>query len=107
MTVQTPNLGLFETKGITVKYMYVFKSKTTVTVCRKLLHILKSFFIQRPEQNTESKRNATLKHSKNFNVFLFCTFFGGLECVGHNYAYVARFVFLRDVWIRTHIKRAK
>jgi hypothetical protein len=27
--------------------------------------------------------------------------FGGLECVGHFFAYVAHFVFLRDVWIRT------
>ncbi len=27
--------------------------------------------------------------------------FGGLECVGHPFAYVAHFVFLRDVWIRT------
>ncbi len=26
---------------------------------------------------------------------------GGLECVGHSFAYVAHFVFLRDVWIRT------
>jgi hypothetical protein len=28
-------------------------------------------------------------------------FFCGLECVGHSFAYVAHFVFLRDVWIRT------
>ncbi len=28
-------------------------------------------------------------------------FFAGLECVGHSFAYVAHFVFLRDVWIRT------
>jgi hypothetical protein len=26
---------------------------------------------------------------------------GGLECVGHSFAYVAHFVFLRDVWIRS------
>jgi hypothetical protein len=32
--------------------------------------------------------------------FFFCIFFGGLECVGHSFAYVALFVFLRDVWIR-------
>jgi hypothetical protein len=31
----------------------------------------------------------------------FLHFFGGMECVGHPYAYVAHFVFLRDVWIRT------
>ncbi len=34
------------------------------------------------------------------NTF-FVYFFGGLECVGHSFAYVAHFVFLRDVWIRT------
>jgi hypothetical protein len=32
---------------------------------------------------------------------LFSSFFGGLECVGHSFASVAHFVFLRDVWIRT------
>jgi hypothetical protein len=31
----------------------------------------------------------------------FVYFFGGLECVGHSFAYVAHFWFLRDVWIRT------
>ena len=36
-----------------------------------------------------------------FNFFIF---FGGLECVGHSFAYVEPLVFLRDVWIRT--KRA-
>ncbi len=30
----------------------------------------------------------------------FCIFFGGLERVGHSFAYVAHFLFLRDVWIR-------
>ncbi len=34
---------------------------------------------------------------KNFKVF-FVYFFGGLECFGHSFAYVAHFVFLRDVW---------
>jgi hypothetical protein len=34
--------------------------------------------------------------SESFYIF----FFGGLECVGHSYAYVAHFLFLRDVWIR-------
>jgi hypothetical protein len=28
-------------------------------------------------------------------------FYGGLECVGHSFAYVAHFVFSRDVWIGT------
>jgi hypothetical protein len=27
--------------------------------------------------------------------------FGGLECVGHSFAYVAHFVILEDVWIET------
>jgi hypothetical protein len=34
-----------------------------------------------------------------FNIFK--CFFGVLECVGHSFAYVAHFVFLRYVWIRT------
>ncbi len=43
--------------------------------------------------------------SQSFSAFLskyfvFCIFFGGPECVGHSFAYVAHFVFLRDVWIR-------
>ncbi len=28
-------------------------------------------------------------------------FFGGQECVGHFFACVVHFVFLRDVWIQT------
>jgi hypothetical protein len=31
----------------------------------------------------------------------FVYFIGGLQCVGHSFAYVAHFVFLIDVWIRT------
>ncbi len=38
-------------------------------------------------------------------IFLYLYFFflggGGLECVGHSFAYVAHLWFLRDVWIRT------
>jgi hypothetical protein len=33
--------------------------------------------------------------------YFFGYIFLGLECVGHSFAYVAHFVFLRDVWIRT------
>jgi hypothetical protein len=34
-------------------------------------------------------------------VSYFVYFFGGLlECVGHSFAYVAHFGFLRDVWMR-------
>jgi hypothetical protein len=36
---------------------------------------------------------------KPFNYLYY--FFGGLECVGHFFAYVAHFVFLRNVCIRT------
>ncbi len=35
-----------------------------------------------------------------FKLF-FCIFFGGLEFVGHSFAYVAHLWFLRDVWIQT------
>ncbi len=34
-------------------------------------------------------------------TYFLYVFFGGLEGVGHSFAYVAHFVFLRDVWIRT------
>jgi hypothetical protein len=37
----------------------------------------------------------------NHLFFFFVYFFGGLEFVGHSLAYVAYFVFLRDVWILT------
>ncbi len=33
--------------------------------------------------------------------YFFIYLFGGLEFVGHSFAYVAHFVFLRNVWIRT------
>ncbi len=33
--------------------------------------------------------------------FFLCIFLGGLECVGHSFAYVAHYVCLRDVSIRT------
>jgi hypothetical protein len=33
--------------------------------------------------------------------FFLYIFFGGLECAGHSFAYVAHYVFLRGVWIRT------
>jgi hypothetical protein len=36
--------------------------------------------------------------------FFCCIFFGGLKFVGHSFASVAHFAFLRDVWIR--IQRA-
>ncbi len=39
----------------------------------------------------------TLPNGRDANMI----FFGRLECVGYSFAYVAHFVFLRDVWIRT------
>ncbi len=35
------------------------------------------------------------------NKCYFLYFFGGLECIGHSFAYVVDLVFLKDVWIRT------
>jgi hypothetical protein len=37
------------------------------------------------------------RHRQTFFVYIF----GGLECVGHSFAFVAHFVLLRGVWIRT------
>ncbi len=42
-------------------------------------------------------KNNFYTFSQNFYVY----FFGGLECVGHSFDYVAHLWFLRDVWIRT------
>jgi hypothetical protein len=50
------------------------------------------------------KYNCFIKNLQlaNYESFFFVSiFFGGLECVGHSFAYVAHLVFLRDVWIRT------
>ncbi len=45
---------------------------------------------------------SVLSNEENiFILFFFLFFFGGLECVGHSFAYVAHLWFLRDVWIRT------
>jgi hypothetical protein len=38
--------------------------------------------------------------------FFYYTYFWRLQYVGHSFACVAHFVFLRDVWIRTRTKRA-
>jgi hypothetical protein len=38
-----------------------------------------------------------VKDIQTFFVYLF----GGLEFIGHSFAYVVHFVFLRYVWIRT------
>jgi hypothetical protein len=37
---------------------------------------------------------------KRYSIF-FVYFLGGLECVGHFFAYVAYLKLLKDVWIRT------
>ncbi len=41
------------------------------------------------------------RYKSFYFILFFFFFFGGLECVGHFFAYVAHFVFLRDVWIQT------
>jgi hypothetical protein len=34
------------------------------------------------------------------SAVFFIYFLGGLECIGHSFAYASHFVFLRDVWIQ-------
>jgi hypothetical protein len=41
--------------------------------------------------------------TKGKEVVTLVYLFGWLECVGHSFAYVAHFVFLRVAWIRTQI----
>jgi len=42
------------------------------------------------------------RQSKKHHLLLFCTYIllGGLMVIGHFFAYVAHFIFLRDFWIR-------
>ncbi len=46
-------------------------------------------------------RYLILYYKMVFVITFFVYFFGGLECVGHSFPYVAHLWFLRDVWIRT------
>jgi hypothetical protein len=52
--------------------------------------------------NCSFKAKTVFISLKAENYFLllkfFVYFFGGLQCVGHSFAYVAHFVFLRDIW---------
>ena len=54
-------------------------------------------------QIRKASKPTVLNHSFGGQLakFVYYFFFGGLECVGHSFAYVAHFVFLGDVWIRT------
>ncbi len=61
----------------------------------------------RGNQNEDNRVSASIqsslhggRYAKNL-FFIFVYFFGGLECVGHSFAYAAHFVFSRDVWIWT------
>jgi len=79
-------------------------------ILQPFLEIFRKFF-EFPEVSFFVWRNSWSIVYTNFlgayyfmqNIF-FVYFFDGLECVGHSFAYVARFVFLKDVWVRT--KRA-
>ncbi len=53
-------------------------------------------------QNNKAQQEYTLLCLRERNCFaLFLYIFNRLECVGHSFAYVAHFVFLREVWIQT------
>jgi hypothetical protein len=53
------------------------------------------------DSNLALTHNNYVKINKPIKIkFSFVYIFGELECVGHSFAYVAHFVFLRDVWIR-------
>jgi hypothetical protein len=49
----------------------------------------------------ESMYETSAKYTAYISILRIRFFFGRLECVGHSFAYVAHFVFLRDVRIRT------
>ena len=57
---------------------------------------------QRPFSQLLVAQFFSFVHAHSIWIWFFLyIFFGGLECVGQSFAYVAHFVFLRDVWIRT------
>jgi hypothetical protein len=48
------------------------------------------------------KRYIFIKHALLIGIeMVFCIFFGEQKYVGHSFVYVAHFIFLRYVWIRT------
>jgi hypothetical protein len=53
-------------------------------------HVREGFILQKD-------RKAINNMYRRFLVY----FLGELECVGHSFAFIAHFVFLTDVWIRT------
>ncbi len=56
-----------------------------------------------PATSVRSSCSTRRRRTSRHNLFRYKSplFFGGLECIGHSVAYVAHFVFLRYVWIRT------
>jgi hypothetical protein len=68
-------------------------------IFQELLRRIKQEF--RLKSVLEEVAKATQLDVESVRLYFFCIFFCGLECVGHYFAYVAHFVFLGDVWIRT------
>ena len=58
---------------------------------------------RRPRSRTRAPQYPRIVRRRSLwkKLTFFFFFFGGLECVGHYFAYVAHVWFLRDVWIRT------
>jgi hypothetical protein len=54
------------------------------------------------DRKGEVEKRVPLRFLQLNKCYFFVYFLGGLEFVGHSFAYVAHFVFLKDVWIRTH-----
>ncbi len=57
-------------------------------------------FVGKSSANELCLYHGCVQYAKN----IFLCFFGGLQCVCHSFAYVAHFVFLRDVWIRAAVE---
>jgi hypothetical protein len=60
-----------------------------------------TFFYSVPVNTQEPKSKRTTVFLLSLLKKLRCSFWRAIECVGHIFAYVAHFVFLRYVWIRT------
>ncbi len=52
---------------------------------------------------TSDKICKLIIYCKTYTIYFIYSNSGGLDWVGDSFAYVAHFVFLRDVWIRTSV----
>ncbi len=87
--------GACATYGI-YKYQLLFRRNFCTTWTRSSFFVFKFKFVYNAFMVTTYY--VDLKNHCNIYIVYFV---GGQESVGHSFAYVAHFLFLRDAWIRT------